>query len=221
MFWAFIIANPVVGPVRLNRDMALMGFSFATALAGVGILSLDARWRGLQSKFSERRDIILIMIRLGLAYALVTFSLFFGGPLNTSLNTAIPLFLVFVMGFLLAVGVIPRWVPAAVFLWLFLSLGQSLAAKGVFWGLEGVKRELGLMAACFVYLMAGPDHGFGPGADNFESGVRPRHILLGSHLGSFPNRRKREGAFGRIWVFTLVLLILGGLLMFPPIFEAF
>ena len=157
MFWAFIIANPVVGPVRLNRDMALMGFSFATALAGGGILSLDAKYRGLQSKFSERRDIILIMIRLGLAYALVTSSLFFGGPLNTSLNTTIPLFLVFVMGLLLAVGVIPRWVAAAVFIWLLLPFGQSIAAKGVFWGLEGVKRELGLMAASFVYLMAGPD----------------------------------------------------------------
>ena len=157
MYWAFIIANPVVGPVRLNRDMALMGFSFATALAGVGALSFDARWRGLQSKFSERKDVVLIIIRLGLAYALVTSSLFFGSPLNTSLNTTIPLVLVFVMGVLLVLGVIPRWVAAAVFIWLLLPLGQSIAANGVFWGLEGVKRELGLMAASFVYLMAGPD----------------------------------------------------------------
>lgn len=41
MFWSFTVANPVVGEIRLSRDLALAGLCIAVALAGAGTWSVD------------------------------------------------------------------------------------------------------------------------------------------------------------------------------------
>lgn len=41
MFWSFTVANPVIGEIRLSRDLALAGLCAAVALAGGGPWSLE------------------------------------------------------------------------------------------------------------------------------------------------------------------------------------
>lgn len=157
MFWSFTVASPVLGQIRLSRDLALMGLCFATALAGSGRWSVDWAWRGLSSMFCERRDLVLLVIRLSLAFPLVTSALFTGGVLDNHLNTTLPVALVLPMGILLAAGLGPRWVMLLVGLWMLYVLPANLAAKGVYLGLDSIKRETGLLAASIVYFLAGPD----------------------------------------------------------------
>jgi uncharacterized membrane protein YphA (DoxX/SURF4 family) len=157
MFWSFTIANPVLGEIRLSRDIALMGLCFVVAFAGASAWSMDAQIRGLNFKFLERKDALLLFIRLSVAFPLLASAVFSGGVLNNPLNTTLPNPLVFLLGVLLAAGVFPRWILAFVFLWLLYPLAGSLMSKGIFWGLEGVKREVGFLAAAFVYFMSGPD----------------------------------------------------------------
>jgi hypothetical protein len=92
-----------------------------------------------------------------MAYTLIASALFVGGVFNNPLNTTLPIELVFLLGILLGLGVFPRWVMLPIFLWMLYVIGASVVDKGIYWGLEAVKREIGLLAASCVYLIAGPD----------------------------------------------------------------
>jgi len=157
MFWSFTVANPIVGEVRLSRDIALMGLCFALALIGDGALSIDRRFLGIQSKFFERRDPFLLIIRMSLAYTLIDSALFSGGVFDNHLNTSLPVVVVLLMGFLIAVGIFPRRVMVLIFVWMLYLILMNLIVKGIFPGLDSVKREIGFLAASFVYFMLGPD----------------------------------------------------------------
>ncbi len=156
MFWAFTVASPVVGQLRLSRDLALMGLCFAIALTGAGAWSLEGLW-GRRSQFPERRDVVLVLIRFSLAYPLIASALFAGGVFDNPLNTTVPRGLVLLVGLLLAAGVLPRGVMLAIALWILVLLPAALATKGIFQGLDLVKREIGLFAASLAYAVAGPD----------------------------------------------------------------
>ncbi|MBI4382365.1 MAG: zf-HC2 domain-containing protein [candidate division NC10 bacterium] len=157
MFWAFTVASPLVGQLRLSRDLALMGLSFAIAVTGADTWSLEGHWRGRRSQFADRRDVVLVLIRFSLAYPLIVSALFTGGAFDNPLNGTLPRGLILLVGLLLAAGVLPRGVMLLVALWMLFLLPATLATKGIFQGLDVVKREIGLFAASLAYLVAGPD----------------------------------------------------------------
>jgi len=157
MFWAFSVASPGVGQIRLSRDLALMGFSFGIALAGAGLWSIDGKLRGLFSMFRERKDLVLVMIRLSLAYPLIASALFSGGVLDNHLNTTLPVGVVLLMGIALGAGLFPRWATLLIFLWMLYVIPGNLFSQGLFPGLDSIKREIGLLAASLVYFVSGPD----------------------------------------------------------------
>ena len=157
MFWSFTVANPVAGQIRLSRDIALMGFCFATAAGGAGAASIDERMRGLGGKLAERRDSVLLIVRLSTAYALLASALFPGGVFANHLNSTLPIWIVLVLGVALAAGLLPRWTMGIVFLWLLYVVMANMTGKGLLPGLDSVKREIGLLAASLVYSLGGPD----------------------------------------------------------------
>lgn len=167
MLWAFTVASPVVGPIRLSRDLALMGLCFALALSGADAWSFDGKFRSIPFKFLERKDIVLLILRLSLAYPLLVSALFAGGVFDNPLNTTLPVVLVLILGVLLTAGVIPRWAMGFLLLWMVYLLPVNLVAHGVFPGLDEVKREIGIMAAALIYIFAGPDRWAWP---------RPMHL---------------------------------------------
>ena len=153
LFWAFTVANPVAGQIRLSRDIALMGLCFALAIGGPGAFSLDKRFRNTREFVGGRKDILLLLIRLSLAYTFLASAIFSGGVLSNHLNTTLPLVAVFLLGVLLAVGVFPKWIMAIVLLWMIYLLPVNLFAKGFYMGLDSVKRELGFLAGSLVYML--------------------------------------------------------------------
>ena len=158
MFWSFTVANPVVGEIRLSRDIALMGLCFAVALSGGGAWSVDRRVWGTPSMWSQHRNTILLLMRLSLAYTLLASAIFASGPFANHLNTTLPVVVVLLLGVLLAVGVRPHWIMGLLGVWMLYVVGMSLAAKGFYFGLDSAKRELGFLLASVVYTLLGPDH---------------------------------------------------------------
>ncbi len=156
-FWAFAVGNPVVGEIRLSRDIALAGLAFALAAAGAGRGSLDAEMRGARAWYEERRHGVLLVIRLSLAFTLISSALFTGGVMDTHLNTTLPVLIVLVLGVLLAAGVAPRWVAAAVTLWMLYIILAGLITRGLLGGIDSTKREMGLLAGALVFSLAGSD----------------------------------------------------------------
>ncbi len=134
-----------------------MGFCFAIAVGGAGAASIDERMRGLGGKLAERRDSVLLIVRLSTAYALLASALFPGGVFANHLNNTLPFEVVLLLGVALAAGLFPRWAMGIVFLWLLYVVVANPGGKGVLPGLDSVKREIGLLAASLVYLLAGPD----------------------------------------------------------------
>jgi uncharacterized membrane protein YphA (DoxX/SURF4 family) len=157
MFWSFTVANPVAGQIRLSRDIALMGFCFAIVVGGAGAASVDERMRGVRGKLAERRDSVLVIVRLSTAYALIASALFSSGVFANHLNSTLPVEIVLLLGVAFAAGLFPRWTMGIVFLWLLYVVVINLGGKGVFPGLDSIKREIGFLAASLVYLLAGPD----------------------------------------------------------------
>jgi uncharacterized membrane protein YphA (DoxX/SURF4 family) len=157
MFWVFAVANPVAGEIRLSRDLALMGCCFAVAFAGAQVWSVDGHLWQRRSTFASYQDGILVLIRLSLAFTLLTSAVFAAGPFANHLNTTLPIVLVLGMGALLAVGLRPHWVMGLLALWMLYVIATSMGAKGIYVGLDSVKRELGLFAAAVVYALLGPD----------------------------------------------------------------
>jgi uncharacterized membrane protein YphA (DoxX/SURF4 family) len=157
MYWAFTVANPVVGEIRLSRDLALMGICFAIALAGAGGWSLDSRLLGRRARLEGRKDAVVLLIRLSLAFTLVTSALFAGGVFDNHLNATLPRILVLILGLLLAVGVYPRSLAGLVAVWMLYLIGANLAAKGLFPGLDSVKREIAFLGAALAVFTLGRD----------------------------------------------------------------
>ncbi len=149
MFFVFTFATPGVGQIRLSRDISLAGFCVAVSLTGPGGWRMDGT--------HKYKDVVLRIIRLSLAYTLIASALFSCGIMGNPLNTTLPVEVVLLMGLFLGIGVVPRWVMLPISVWLLWILAGSVIDKGIFWGFEEVKREIGLLAGSFVYLAGGPD----------------------------------------------------------------
>lgn len=157
MFWSFAVANPVAGEIRLSRDVALAGLCFAMVVAGPGRWAVDNAVRGAASRFSERRDAALLIIRLSLAFTILASAVFTGGVMGSHLNETLPAPIVFALGLLLVAGLAPRFAAAAFVLWMGVVIPVEIAAEGLLGGLDSIKRELGLSAGALVYAIAGSD----------------------------------------------------------------
>jgi uncharacterized membrane protein YphA (DoxX/SURF4 family) len=157
LFWAFAVANPVAGEIRLSRDIALMGLSFAVAIAGAGAWSVDQRAWKRPFTLPKYQDGVLMLIRLSLAYTLLTSAVFASGPFANHLNTTLPIVVVFLLGALLALGLRPQWVMGLIAFWMLYVVITSIGAKGVYFGLDSAKRELGFLTGAVVYGLLGPD----------------------------------------------------------------
>ncbi len=157
MFWAFAVANPVVGEIRLSRDIALAALSFAVAVGGPGRWTLEGRLRSWErGDVSDlRKRATLLVVRSGLAFTLISSALFTSGVMATHLNQTLPVVLVLLLGLALAAGVLPRWAAALVVLWMLGIVVWGVASSGLLGGLDSTKREVGLAAGAFLYALAG------------------------------------------------------------------
>lgn len=172
LFWSFTVANPVAGQIRLSRDLTLMAASVAVAIIGPGRWSLDLKLFPAIARWSGSRDAALLLLRLGVALALVTSALFAGGVFANPLNTTLPRAAVFILGVGLGVGIAPRLLMAVTGVWLVVLLPLTMASQGWYLGLDALKRELGLIAAAVCYVVAGPDRwALLPGKDALLAGV--------------------------------------------------
>jgi uncharacterized membrane protein YphA (DoxX/SURF4 family) len=171
MYWAFTVANPAVGQIRLSRDLALMGICFAIALAGPSRWSLDSRLLGRRLRIDERKDAVVLVIRLSLAFTLVTSALFAGGLFDNHLNTTLPKLLVLILGLLLAIGVYPRWLAGLVAVWMLYLIAANLVAKGLLPGLDSVKREIGFFGAALAVFALGADRWAWPRPERIEPAI--------------------------------------------------
>lgn len=157
LFWSFTVANPVTGQIRLSRDLTLMAAAVAVAIIGPGRWSLDRKLVWAIGRGTGSFDTALLLLRLGVAFALVTSALFAGGVFANPLNTTLPRIAVFALGVGLGVGVAPRLFMAVTGVWLIALLPLTIAETGWYLGLDAFKRELGLIAATVCYVVAGPD----------------------------------------------------------------
>jgi uncharacterized membrane protein YphA (DoxX/SURF4 family) len=193
MFWSFTVANPVAGEIRLSRDLALMGCCFAVALSGTGAWSLDKRLWHRTSTFLPRRDGVLLLLRLSLAYPLVAAAVFSSGPFANPLNTTVPVVVVLLIGVLLAAGVYPRWVAGLLGLWMVYVVAASMLTQGAYFGLDAAKRELGLLVASLVYALLGSDRWAWPRPPSTAAAVMPpmaASATAGDASGTTPGTRQ-------------------------------
>lgn len=157
MFWSFTVANPVAGEIRLSRDIALAGLAFALAAAGAGRWSVDEAVRHATLWVEQRRHAVLVVVRLSLAFTLLASALFSGGVMGNHLNSTVPWIVPAALGLGLAAGIAPRWMMAAVILWMLYLVSANLLTHGLFAGLDSTKREIGLLAGALVYFAGGTD----------------------------------------------------------------
>lgn len=157
MFWSFAVANPVAGEIRLSRDITLAALCMVIALAGAGAWSLDRRLWNKPYTLPSYRHGVLCTIRLSLAYTLLASAVFADGVFANPLNTTLPILLVLLLGLVLLIGVYSPWVMALIGLWMVFILGEQILAKGIYFGLDAAKRELGFLAAALFYTFLGPD----------------------------------------------------------------
>jgi uncharacterized membrane protein YphA (DoxX/SURF4 family) len=157
MFWSFAVANPVAGEIRLSRDIALMGLCFAVALAAVNPRRAHGRLWQRRLTYTSHQDAILLLIRLSLAFTLLTSAVFASGPFANPLNTTLPIVAVFALGLFLVAGLRPHWIMGVVAAWMLYIILSRIGAKGVYFGLDSAKRELGFLAGAVVYAWLGPD----------------------------------------------------------------
>ncbi len=149
MFWMFAVANPIAGEIRLSRDVALAGLCIALALTGPQGWSVDGEFKN--------RHVVLLLVRLSLAYTLAVSGLFTEGVFANAFNTTLPPSMVFWIGVVLGLGLFPRWVMAGIGVWISILIGWSLFKSGLLWGLEDMKREVGLWGGAVLYALLGPD----------------------------------------------------------------
>ncbi len=159
LFWSFAVANPVAGEIRLSRDLALGGLCIAVALAGPGRWALSQWGQASAPWIEERWEITMMLVRFSLTFTLLASGLFSDGIMGNHLNSSVPPALTLVAGALLALGARPRWVAAAVVVWLVILIPATLIGSGLLAGLDSTKREIGLLAGALVYTLGGPDRG--------------------------------------------------------------
>ena len=157
LFWSFAVANPVAGEIRLSRDLALGGLCIAVALAGPGRWALSQRGRASPPWIEERWELTMMLVRLSLAFTLLTSGLFSDGVMANHLNSTVPPALTLVAGALLALGARPRWVAVALVVWLAVLIPATVIGSGLLAGLDSTKREIALLAGALVYTLGGPD----------------------------------------------------------------
>ena len=134
-------------------------------VSGASGWSIDRKLRHQPFTFGERRDLVLLIARLSLAYTLIASAVFSGGVFSNHLNNTLPIIVVLLVGVLLAVGALPRWVMLLVAVWMLTLLPVNIFAKGLFSGLDSIKREVGLLAAALFYFISGPDRWSWPKPD--------------------------------------------------------
>ena len=158
MLWSFTVAGPDAGAIRLSGDIALMGCSFAVALAGAGRVERRQPAWVVQNKVRGSAGLFLCgdPLEPGLCPSCVVALLRRRFSTN-HLNATLPAPVLFFLGAILAVGVFPRWGMFVLFLWALCLVPASVVEKGIYFGLDSAKREIGFLAASFVYILAGPD----------------------------------------------------------------
>ncbi len=157
IYYAIVAANPVIGEIRLSRDLTLMAFSFAVAYYGAGKYSLDAKLKTGYLR-EGKEEWLSFLLRFGLGYTLVVSSLFFWAPMTNMLNSTLPLFIVFVLGAMLMLNIKTKWAAAAVAVWLvFAIVGKMADAPSVFKALDGTKREMAFLISAII--LFGMKHG--------------------------------------------------------------
>lgn len=149
MYWMFAIISPMAGEIRLGRHMALIGLSIAIALTDPPSWSLKGELR--------RKNAILLLVRLSLAYPLLTSSLFTEGAFGNHFNTTLSPIVAGILGFSLLIGIFPRMGVAWLGIWLLYIIGAKLVEMGLISGVENIRLELGLLGGASLYLMVGPD----------------------------------------------------------------
>jgi uncharacterized membrane protein YphA (DoxX/SURF4 family) len=162
MFIGFVVANPDIGEIRLIRDVSLAGLSFALALAGGGIFSMDGLMFRKKSHFQDYKDVILFLIRASLGITLIVSvvfapELFPGHAFSNAFNSVVPGPLVLILGAMLVVGLYPRAAVALLAVWLLYLIGAALLDKPFYLALDAVKREIGFLGATVVFAVLGPD----------------------------------------------------------------
>lgn len=149
LYWAFTVANPVAGEIRLSRDIALMFMTFGLAYYGPGKYSFDRTIRALHRE--GREEILSFALRFGIGFTFVMSALFSGGVMSNPLNTTVPLAIVFVLGVLLMANVKIKWVAGATILFLaFAILDTMLAKETLFKAFDGTKRELAFLVGAII-----------------------------------------------------------------------
>ena len=153
LYWAFTVANPVAGEIRLSRDIALAFFTFGLAYYGPGKYSIDAHINALYR--TGKQEVIRFALRFGIGFTFVFSALFTGGVMNSPLNTSVPVVIIFVLGVMLMLNVQIKWVALATIISLVIIIGDTMAAKEtIFKMFDGTKRELGfLVGAVLLFVM--------------------------------------------------------------------
>ena len=149
LYWAFTVANPVAGEIRLSRDIALTFITFGLAYYGPGRYSLDY---GIKSLYrTGKEEVLLFALRFGVGFTFVFSALFAGGVMANPLNSTIPTVIVFVLGVLLMANIKIKYVAGASILFLVFAIGDTMLAKeSVFKAFDGTKRELAFLAAMLI-----------------------------------------------------------------------
>jgi uncharacterized membrane protein YphA (DoxX/SURF4 family) len=172
MLVMFTMLTPTGGQIRLSRDLALAAAAIALMYWGGGRWSVDgwyrrrtphldtgwARIAGLANVArGGKRDRGLLVIRLGMMFALGASALFASGVFANPMNTSLPPAILLISAALLAVGIGARYLMGGIAAWLLaISIGKS-ASLGLLIGAENIKRELALAAIAAVYVAIGPD----------------------------------------------------------------
>jgi uncharacterized membrane protein YphA (DoxX/SURF4 family) len=149
LYWAFTVANPIAGEIRLSRDIALTFFTFGLAYYGAGRYSVDAKISRLYRE--GRQEVLRFALRFGLGFTFVLSALFTGGVMNSPLNTTVPVVIVFVLGVMLLLNVKVKWVALATILFLLYAIGDTMASKElIFKMFDGTKRELAFLVGAII-----------------------------------------------------------------------
>jgi len=149
LYWAFTVANPIAGEIRLSRDLALMAMVFGLAYYGPGKYSIDNSIRVFMR--SGKEEVLSFAIRFGVGFTFAVSALFSSGVMSNSLNSTIPVAIVFVLGILLMANVQIKHVAILSVLFLIIAIGSTMVEKEtLFKALDGTKREVAFLVGMII-----------------------------------------------------------------------